>query len=232
MAFNVSQIVLQAAAAVLAGSSVLPDGRPLAMAEELIISREDFYHRQDCGTTATKLTYFNQSESEYVTNWPAANGLPDDEVFILNGLRAHVGWGYDTAGNAESAAGANQADQDPMTILSDIKTVLESGLVTLKVGNQTVCQFFGIYKAPAGGGVEADFSTANTTASTILAMLASVRNGTPHDTNGYAIPPYLVTPGRPVRLTVAWNQTHDILANSDLVLKWELFGTRIRPANS
>lgn len=220
---QISSVIQAAAMAVLAGQAVTD--------QNVSVTREDFYHRQTITTTANKLTFFNASEAEHTTNWPSPSGLPDDHLFIANGLRCDVDHQYDAAGAAQSAGVPYAATAAPLSIFMDYLALVKHGLVKLLVGTQRVCEFYGIYKAPAGGGVELDSNHNNTTANT-LSSVVNMRNGTPHDTNGYQIPPTIIGPGRQVRLTNAWNFSRTLTSNSALTIKWELFGTLIRPANA
>lgn len=199
---NVSQDVADSVIRIVTGQPVPPRA-------SVIVSRWSYYDSAPyaaAGTSAFNATFFNGTYTPGVRNTPGPN-LPNDHVFIVDSLGIELEHGYNATTFAEVAAGAQFDAALQATALSFImaeqkRKILDSCVLQLSIGQDVIVDDYGLKRYPSGCGPYASPAIAGTAAATNVGSAAPMSNGVPSPGTRRLIGPSLVTPTRPMKLTV------------------------------
>lgn len=201
-----------------------------------------FWHRVNYITggsapTVNKLSFFNVTQSAYVSNWNA-NGLPQDKCALLQGVRIVPEFGVTLS---SGAADANSTDAQRVATAAllaanivRLKQWLNTvGLVNMKVGDRPIIEnIYGTGNFPAGKGVDGWAAGFGST-STMEANVGSSHNGAPQLDNVFGIAPWLpVLPGKQIDFSIDFQAAHGLTVTSaEVNIRVELPCLLISPAN-
>lgn len=203
--------------------------------------RKQFYHRVAYGAAgATSFSFFNAGQTKYVTNWPTANGLQNETVFIARSLKffPEISNDIDAAAVAAGDPGVYDATPatagEPLDLAAEWDRILRNGLVTLKIGDYNIIDGeYGLTRFPSGGGPCAAFAFGGVDSDLSAGAFggaAIVNNGVPAAGNVYTFSPAaIIVPQKIVDLKVEFKTA--LAVGSAFVIRAELDGDYIAAAN-
>lgn len=180
------------------------------------------------GAVDLSLDFFNENDSEGLTNWPGTNGLPNDHVFVMDGVGIEFINGFDRDGTAISGGGSFDAASGVTTLAqaNAIDAYLKHGRFTLQMGKREILDINGLHKLPSGGG--SVFSALANPAVTEDGAFALLSNGVPSVINRPLLSPrQYVTPGDSIRGKL--RAKFSSLTHVALVCRVDLFGVLVSP---
>lgn len=185
-----------------------------------------YYHIVDYPTTgATLFTFFNVNASEHVCNLP--NGtLPDERPFALVGLS--VAWLDFTAAGVRSGVQLSVAATTPFTRAEEVRTILQGGLIQVRVADRLVLDAKDLTQFPQDGGF---FCPAAYELGAATAGAAPFVNGMPISGNYFKFrAPYAVLPGKKVDVQIKYPSSLTVTTAG--ALKVTLIGEAVTPLNN
>ncbi len=198
---RVTQIVEQV------GSGAVPTNTP-----DVFVRKHSFYHTITSATGTTN-TLFNGTPADNTTNLPGATGLGTDTAFWLQSMSISL-----------VMAPSATAGKFVLANLDLWLAFMLHGLVKLKIGERTVAEFQGVWRAGTGVNLQG-LSTDTTTAGAAqqVAMLTAV------DPWKFA-PWFLILPQKQVSLTIV--HPTSVTLSTTFNLRAELHGLLITPSNN
>lgn len=203
-----------------------------------VVVNSNYYHRQAYGTAgANQLTFFNTQYTDGTCNLQG-NTVPTERPMLLQNVRLTV-QDVDVAG-ARIAAGsaflwsatASATSPSPFLRAEEIRTILQAGRVTIRVGDLEIVNAFGLTRFPSGGGINADATSATNAAATGAYLGANVNNGIPAVFNQYTFAyPVPILPGVPITFQINWG-TLLTATTAGFTLMAELAGPSLIPLAS
>lgn len=204
------------------------------------VKRQIFHHRLPLVTAgvlaAQTFRFFQAPAAKNVTNWYGASGLPTDAFMWAQAFRFKLEYGKEYANGAPDTVGASisvAATSLTPGLFEQIKFLMESGLVNMKVGDRTIIDsVYGLESFPAGKGPDAALAIGVTNAS-LTGVGFALNNGMPVTSNAFQFAPWAaILPGKSLTCDVEFqSSTIPTQANTDIILRAELEGIVISPAN-
>lgn len=205
------------------------DGVAGGMPDGLNVKNHTFEHQLAYPTAGSAATFefFTVVPSRGVSNWPGPGGLPNDQIFIMQGL------GFDLITTRTVARVRNAASPYAVgaataaSVAGNKAAILDDGIVNLKAGDMDVVKdVFGLKQFPASSGY-----TGNT--NTLAAdSFGQLNNGSPDPSvRGYWFDnPVMIYPGKVVRATLEFPTA--ISLGVDGVISCQMYGMWVRPGQT
>lgn len=185
-----------------------------------------YYHILDYPTVgATLFTFFNVNATEHVCNLP--NGtLPDERPCALVGLS--VAWLDFTAAGARSGNQFSVAATAPWTRAEEVRTILQGGLIQVRVADRLILDAKDLTQFPQDGGF---YCAAAYELGAATAAAAPFSNGLPVSGNFFKFrAPYALLPGKKVDVQIKYPTA--LSATVAGALKVTLIGEAVVPLNN
>lgn len=190
-----------------------------------------FYARKNIASATVATVNFFGTATNYAapeTNWPSAQGLPIDQVFIWE----YVSFKLDANNDLANAAVANsefasESTSKAGTNAEQYKNLMEVGDIRGFIGTRQVLAGHGPCTFPAGHGVDVQGNVI--AASAAACSMASLNNGESNLRNRYPLDPAQYILGQE-RVQVLWDVPSRTLTAVPTV-KCCMWGTLIRASN-
>lgn len=198
--------------------------------------RKSFFHRIDYATGGqTSLQLFNVAPSNNVCNLPVQGSLGAETFFRLDSVHVIVQSGITAAATYTRAANGAQilrgaSGASVVTNTEEIRTILEGGSLTIKIGDKNVIDNeYDLTRFPGYNGFKVN-SAAATTTSTMEVVSALFNNGCDNPDNCWKLKPYFpVLPQKTIRGELNWQAA--LAVTTAFVLRVELQGVLLTPSN-
>lgn len=185
----------------------------------------NFFHRiaYPQAGTASPLVFFNVAATPFVTNMPQASQLATESALLLTSIRVTLETGLALDGSRVAAhslflttsAGATA------TIAEEVRTIMNAGYVTLKIGDRII-DGYSLTRFPSAAGVDGFGALCGTNASPGGGVNAT--NGTPVAGNEYRLSvPLPVLPGKSIVGNVTFQSALSV-TSAATVIRMELGG--------
>ncbi len=188
-----------------------------------------YFHSTDVAVGGfTSRTFFSASESEYITNWPGASGLPEEHALWVTHFGFNVIHGHSTDYTAEAGADLGLASVLPILQAEDVRGMMQLGRVVGTIGSRTFIDGQGMENYPLGIGAAMTSCTSEIAA--VYHQSIAYTNGIPALANKYGLRyPIAALPGKTLRVRV----TNDvaIAVAAPVILVCQIEGILVSPAN-
>lgn len=186
------------------------------------------YHIVAYGTGgSTQLNFFNVGAQQHICN-VNQGVLPDERPFWLTGLC--VTWQDLDATGARSGNQLNAAAITSYARAEEVRTILQAGMVTLKIQDRLVLETQDLTHFPSDGGFHVS-SSGISFASATASSAATFNNGEPLAGNRFKFPqPFAILPGKSIACTLNWQTALSVTTAGRI--KVELVGESLAPLNA
>jgi hypothetical protein len=184
-------------------------GQPVYPRPDVLFRRFSFYDRQTFGTAAaTSYTFFGAGNALVPAQRNRSGALANNQVFLIDGLTFKLKTGTDI--NGATVAGGVQAVGTPASNTpvvdraEQIRQILESGIISMRVGPDSILEDYGLDTCSAAGGAFVNSSVSATSTAGQGVGVAQVLNGMPTPQAYRPVGPILELPSRPLLATVGF----------------------------
>lgn len=185
-----------------------------------------YYHIVDYPTTGSTLfTFFNVNASEHVCNLP--NGtLPDERPCALVGIS--IAWLDFTAAGVRSGNQFSAAATTPITRAEEVRTILQGGLLQVRVADRLILDAKDLTQFPQDGGF---FCPTAYELGAATAAAVPFTNGMPVSGNYFKFrAPYALLPGKKVDVQIKYPSALTVTTAG--AIKVTLIGEAVVPLNN
>lgn len=180
-----------------------------------------YYHRLDYAAAGTTnlLTFFNASESDFITNFPGGSGLQNNWGFMLDSIGVDIELGITAAGTYAATPLAytttDLASAGPVSDAEALRRIYKGGRLSLIVDSKQLVNAASLQNFSTGAGPEIQ-AAAITTATTKTGATSNVNNGSAFAANrGWTFArPIPILPGQKPDFKIAWQTAVPVSAAS------------------